>query len=307
MRLMPCIPTPRAPGRSGYAKRILTLGFVGALGLLTPLVSPSRPVQASEQAAIPLSQALDQLESALTSLEGSLPTQTSMPSTATASATPGVNSPASPKSILDRARQLYERRLYAATSSLLTEQFAHDPALAENPEALQLLGESLAEQGDLRGAKRSLSKLVESKPGDAQALLRLLALSTQLGADPQEKTWLSQLAAIPAANQPESAPYVRGKLLFLRGDAQAALPLLNTVAESSSFYHRARYLIGAAQIQLGKLDSAETVFKSLVDKPLPRRDDDLRVVESVCYKPSLLTWYGSRLTLRFAWPYLGLP
>ena len=276
---MPCIPTPRAPGRSGYAKRILTLSFVGALGLLTPLVSPSRPVQASEQAAIPLSQALDQLESALTSLEGSLPTQTSMPSTATASATPGVNSPASPKSILDRARQLYERRLYAATSSLLTEQFAHDPALAENPEALQLLGESLAEQGDLRGAKRSLSKLVESKPGDVQALLRLLALSTQLGTDPQEKTWLSQLAAIPAANQPESAPYVRGKLLFLRGDAQAALPLLNTVAESSSFYHRARYLIGAAQIQLGKLDSAETVFKSLVDKPLPRRDDDLRVVE----------------------------
>jgi hypothetical protein len=133
------------------------------LGLLTPLVSPTRPVQASEQAAIPLSQALDQLEAALTSLEGSLPTQTSMPSAATASATPGGNSPASPKSILDRARQLYERRLYAATSSLLTEQFAHDPALAENPEALQLLGESLAEQGDLRGAKRSLSKLVESQ------------------------------------------------------------------------------------------------------------------------------------------------
>ena len=58
---MPCIPPPRAPGPSGYTKRILTLGFVGVLGLLTPLASPTRPVQASEQAAIPLSQALDQL------------------------------------------------------------------------------------------------------------------------------------------------------------------------------------------------------------------------------------------------------
>ena len=262
------------------------------LGLLTPLLTASQPVLASEPAAIPLSQALDQLDAALTALESSLPTQATLAKPSESPQPPsGTTQPVpSPRSVIEQAQKLSERRLYGATASLLTEQLERLPQLSQDPDALLLLGEALLELGDLRGAKRYLSTLVEKRPSDGKGLLRLLALSTQLGADPQEKSWLGQLASIPPTSQPEAAPYVRGKLLFLRGDAQGAIQALGTVAESSSWFFRARYIVGAAQVQLGKLDAAEAAFKSLLEKPLPRRDDDLRVVE-LCHMALGRIWH----------------
>ncbi len=255
----------------------MTLGFVGVLGLLTPIWAPTPPALAGEQAAIPLSQALDQLETALTSLESAVPSQASPAAPSQPTAPASVAS--SPKDLIAEAQKLYERRLYGAAATLLGEQLARSTQLAQDPDALLLLGESLAELGDLRGAKSQLSTLIEKRPSDGRALIRLLSISTLLGSDPREKTWLAQLAALPAASQPEAAPYVRGKLLFLRGDAQGAIQALATVSESSSYHYRARYIVGAAHVQLGKLESAAAVFQALLDKPLPRRDDDLRVVE----------------------------
>ena len=253
------------------------MGFVGALGLLTPILGPSQSAVAADQAAIPLSQALDQLESAVTGLEGAIPTGTTPARSDEAKSQP--TQTRSPQRIIDDARTLYDRKLFAAASSLILEQRSLQPALADLPDALRLLADALTEQGDLRGAKAQLVALVSKKPSDGEALAKLVALSTQLGPDPQEKTWLSQLTALPPSSQPESAVYLRGKLLFLRGDAQGAIDALSAVPDSSAYFYRAHYVVGAAQVQVGKLDGALSTFTALADRPLPRRDDDLRIVE----------------------------
>ncbi len=200
MRRTPCIPPSRAVR---FSRRLLTLGFVGVLGLLTPIWAPTPPALAGEQAAIPLSQALDQLEAALTSLESAVPSQASPAAPSQPTTTASVAS--SPKDLIAEAQKLYERRLYGAAATLLGEQLARSTQLAQDPDALLLLGESLAELGDLRGAKSQLSTLIEKRPSDGRALIRLLSISTLLGSDPREKTWLAQLAALPAASQPEAA------------------------------------------------------------------------------------------------------
>lgn len=120
MRRTPCISSSQKPGLSGYTRRVLTLGFVGAIGLLTPLLGPSHSAVAADQAAVPLSQALDQLESAVTSLEGAIPTQ-AVPA-ASPDATASKAEARTPQRTIEQARTLYDRRLFAAASSLLQEQ-----------------------------------------------------------------------------------------------------------------------------------------------------------------------------------------
>lgn len=174
MRRTPCISSSRAPGLSGYTRRILTLGFVGAIGLLTPLLGPSQSAVAADQAAVPLSQALDQLESAVTGLEGAIPTQAA-PARSAAAKSSNVEARSS-QSILDEARALYDRKLFAAASSLLAEQ--GQALLTDNPDARRLQADALSAQGDLRGAKAQLVALLSKKPGDGDALTKLIALST---------------------------------------------------------------------------------------------------------------------------------
>lgn len=275
MRRTPCISSSQKPGVSGYTRRILTLGFVGAIGLLTPLLGPSHSAVAADQAAVPLSQALDQLESAVTSLEGAIPTQAAP--AASPDATASKAEARTPQRIIEQARTLYDRRLFAAASSLLQEQGS--AFFSEQKDAQRLLADALSEQGDLRGAKAQLVALLSKTPNDGDVLTKLIALSTQLDPDPQEKSWLAQLAALPPTSQPESAVYLRGKLLFLRGDAQGAIDALSAVPDSSAYFYRSHYVVGAAQVQTGKLDEALSTFTALAEKPLPRRDDDLRIVE----------------------------
>ena len=112
------------------------------------------------------------------------------------------------------AKQLHERRLFAAAASLLSETLVRSRELSQDADVLWLLGDSLSELGDLRGAKRYLGQFVDSHPTDGKAPTKLLALSSTLPADPMEKTWFGKLQAIPVASLPESANYVAGKLLF---------------------------------------------------------------------------------------------
>ena len=272
MRLTPCIPSLARPW---LRRRLLTLGFVGMFGLLLPQAAPSSAI-ATEQAAIPLPQALDQLDTALSSLESSVQAGQSTPAkTPPESAAPV----ATPQQMVGLAKQLHERRLFAAAASLLSETLVRSRELSQDADVLWLLGDSLSELGDLRGAKRYLGQFVDSHPTDGKALTKLLALSSTLPADPMEKTWLGKLQAIPVASLPESANYVAGKLLFLRGDLAGAQKSLEAVVETSPYFYRARYILGALAVQQQKLDGAETIFKSLSERPLPRRDDDVRVVE----------------------------
>lgn len=246
------------------------------LGFLAPQVS-SRRGTATEQAAIPLSQALDQLEAALQSLEGSLPTGNE--SSAKAKRSFSATEPQTPRQLFLSAQELLKRKLYAAAGTLVAEAMARSPEIENDPEAMFLLGDALSEQGDLRGAKRVLGRLVEKHPQDARTLVRILALSVQLPTDEDEKTWLAKLDAIPPQLRPESAAYAAGKLLFVRKDAVSAQKWLASVGETSPYFYRAQYILGALQVQMEKLDAALTVFKALTERPLARRDDDLRVVE----------------------------
>ena len=181
MRLTPCIPSLARPW---LRRRLLTLGFVGMFGLLLPQAAPSSAV-ATEQAAIPLPQALDQLDTALSSLESSVQAGQSTPAkTPPESAAPV----ATPQQMVGLAKQLHERRLFAAAASLLSETLVRSRELSQDADVLWLLGDSLSELGDLRGAKRYLGQFVDSHPTDGKALTKLLALSSTLPADPMEKT-----------------------------------------------------------------------------------------------------------------------
>lgn len=270
MLSLPCISLFRSVRCRG--RRLLTLGFVGAISLLSTQLSP-KPGAATEQAPVTLPQAIEQLDAALASLEMSL-----AKTPANAERQPG-GQPLSPRQLFTDGRELHKRKLYGAAATLLTESLARSLEPDFSPEALFLLGDSLAEQGEIRGAQRYWSQLVDSKSGDPRALLKLLALSAQLPENPSEKQWIVAWRALPPDRYPDEAAYIVGKLLFLRDDLAAAQQLLETVGPQSAFHVRARYVLAATLVQQKKLDAAETVFRAIVNGSLPRRDDDVRVRE----------------------------
>lgn len=256
-------------------RTVLTVSL--ALGGAALVLLPSAQAQAPQQGSIApsdLSRVLDEIESQLATLEGSLP-QAPLPS-AGAPAAPAVQLDVGQR--LRDARSLLSVNNHAAAASLLWD-VAEQPDSASQREAVFLLGEALLQQGELRTAQRVLRRVDPSQPPRAdEAALHLLDLAVRLNDDDRAPELLARLEKVGPQLAPRAA-YLRGKYLYAHGENAPARTALQSVPRDHALALRARYLIGAAWVAEGKLDEAETEFRAIVDRPLPVADDDRRTVE----------------------------
>jgi tetratricopeptide (TPR) repeat protein len=187
-----------------------------------------------------------------------------------------------PRRRLIEAQVAYGVGNYADASILLYDVVEHYPSSSAYHEAVFYLADSLYMKGDSLTARKYFNVIV-TQFGDAdtnygKSIERLLELSLRLQDDEGVPELLARLDRIPAARQLPSAPYVRGKFAYFRGQTDDAVRIFGTIDKGNPYYFQAQYFLGAAYIAKDELASAAKVYYDLlkVDAKDPKQR---RVVE----------------------------
>ncbi len=187
-----------------------------------------------------------------------------------------------PRRRLIEAQVAYGVGNYADASILLYDVVEHYPQSSSYHEAVFYLADSLYMKGDSLTARKYFNVVV-TQFGDAdsnygKSIERLLELSLRLQDDEGVPELLARLDRIPAARQLPSAPYVRGKFAYFRGQTDDAIRIFGTIDQGNRYYFQARYFLGASYIAKDELASAAKVYYDLL-LVAPRDPKQRRVVE----------------------------
>ncbi len=161
----------------------------------------------------------------------------------------------------------------------IVEKHANHPSWDE---ALYYLSESLYQKKDLVGSRRYFSQLVRDVGGKSKfyqhSLERLIELTLKFEGTNNADEWLRLLDQIPAGQQRESVPYVRGKYEFFRGNHDAAIGLFENISTKSRYYLQARYFLATTHIAKQELDPALKELMVL-SKVKPKNSDQGGIIE----------------------------
>ena len=187
-----------------------------------------------------------------------------------------------PRRRLIEAQVAYGVGNYADASILLYDVVEHYPQSSSYREAVFFLADALFMKGDSLTARKYFGVVVtqfgENDRNYGKSIERLLELSLRLQDDEGVPDLLARLERIPAARQLPSAPYVRAKFAYFRGQTDDAIKLFGNIPEGNEYYFQARYFLGAAYIAKDELASGAKVYYDLL-KVAPRDPKQRRVVE----------------------------
>lgn len=171
---------------------------------------------------------------------------------------------------------------YDDAAVMLYDYVAKYPTSRSYDEALYYLAESLFLKGDLYAARTYYVTLVRDVGSRSkfyqQGLERLIELSLKLRDDDDVQDWLDALDNVPAGQQRDSVPYVRGKHAYFSGSFDDAMVFFKKVKATSTYGFQARYFYAGAQLAKGDLVGALRTYQSLL-RARPRNDDEKKVVE----------------------------
>lgn len=159
------------------------------------------------------------------------------------------------------AQVFFDLRDYELASLLLTS-LVKDPQFKEDTKyftAIKLLGISLYNIGNYRGAQKQFELLLRSGVDEELAVSYLVEIAARLG----KKEKLERLAATGPSDTP-GLRYQRGKAYYLVGKYSEALEVLRQVPADSPDGMRARYVSGACLVALNRINDATRVFESMV-------------------------------------------
>jgi tetratricopeptide (TPR) repeat protein len=176
-----------------------------------------------------------------------------------------------PRRRLIEAQVAYGVGNYSDASILLYDVVEHYPSSSAYHEAVFYLADALYLKGDSLTARKYFNVIVTTF-GDAdtnygKSIERLLELSLKLQDDQGVPELLARLDRIPAARQLPSAPYVRGKFAYFRGQVDDAIKIFGAIDEGNPYYFQARYFLGAAYIAKDELASAAKVYYDMLKVP----------------------------------------
>ncbi len=202
---------------------------------------------------------------------------------------------ASPAELEQRAKSgilFYAMRDYPRASLILFS--AVDPPgvdadqLVRMPwygDAVLALAESLYQTGNYVPARTYFERVlrVPGHPEKDQAIQRLMELSGRMGDLEPVDRYYTQYLKLVGEQIPGDVRYLRGKVLLLGGRADAAIGELAKVPAGSSHDLRARYLIGAALVKQGKLDSALKTFTAVgkAQQLVAKQDKEVRELANI--------------------------
>ncbi len=148
--------------------------------------------------------------------------------------------------------------------------------------ALYYLAESLFLKGDFYASRTYFTTLVTDVGPRSkfyqQGLERLIELSLKLRDDSNTQQWLDALDKVPAAQQRDSVPYVRGKHAYFSGKYDESIPFFDKVPKDSKYWFQAHYFLAAAHVAKRDFVPAIRVYEEILDAPA-KDADAKKVVE----------------------------
>ena len=187
------------------------------------------------------------------------------------------------------AEVAYETGNYEDASLLLFDIVEKHKGYRRYRQAVFYLADSLFQKRDYITAREGFRRLVyERGPEDvlyARALERLLEMSLALKDDTDVPDVLTRLGRIPEGQQLPSAPYIRGKYEYFRGNHDTAITSLELIPRSSQYYIRARYFLGGSHVAKAydasrdnliapeSLAAAAKIFHELVQESAKTKND----------------------------------
>ncbi len=171
---------------------------------------------------------------------------------------------------------------YDDASIMLYDFVAKYPSSPSYDMALYYLAESLFLKGDYYASRTYFVKLVTDVGPRLkfyqQGLERLIELSLKLRDDANVQTWLDALDKVPAAQQRDSVPYVRGKHAYFSGKYDEAIPFFEKVPKDSKYWFQARYFLAGTHVAKHDLVPAIRAYQQILDAPA-KDADAKKVVE----------------------------
>jgi TolA-binding protein len=180
------------------------------------------------------------------------------------------------------AKVAYGTGSYADASILLYDVVERFPRSSSWREAVFLLADSLFMKGDHLTSRDNFRKVVndfgDADPNYQTSIERLLELSLKLKDDDGVPDLLARIDRIPESKRSASAPYVRGKYAYFKGDHDAALRAFEAIPSTSPYYFQARYFLGATYVAKEELALAAKVYADLLKVPV-KTPQETRIVE----------------------------
>jgi TolA-binding protein len=183
---------------------------------------------------------------------------------------------------LVEAQVAYGMGNYADASILLYDVVDRFPNSPSWRDAVFYLADALFMKGDYLTAREDFKKVVydfgEGDPNYQKSLERLLELSLKLKDDEGVPDLLARIDRIPEGRRSPSAPYVRGKYAYFKGDLDTAIKTFGPIPVDSTYYFQSHYFLGAAYVQKGDLPTAAKVFGDLLKVPV-KDEKQARIAE----------------------------
>jgi len=211
------------------------------------------------------------------------------------------------RQLIDAQGLLGLGRTDEATTLLLgvIARWPHAPAAHD---AAFLLGDALFSLRDFLSARRYFEEATAHFTGtkrEQRALGRLVEIALRTGDFEHCDRYLALLARVGDAAPDPSVAYVRGKLLYYRDNLDAATTIFASIAPTSTYGWRARYLMGAIFIKRGDLAGATGAYEGLLQTAAP--DDDAREIQDLARLALGRLSYQQGQLGRAAAYYEGLP
>jgi tetratricopeptide (TPR) repeat protein len=163
-----------------------------------------------------------------------------------------------------------------AAAVMLYEFVEDHPQSRSYDAALFYLAEALFQRDDHLTSRERFTELMQrigpSSRFYQQALERLVELSLALRDDTDVERWLAALDRVPPAQLRPSVHYVRGKYAYSRDRFQDAVQHFAQVPLDTDYFFQARYFMGVCYVALGSLQNAEAVYRDVVTREPPRKD-----------------------------------
>ena len=177
------------------------------------------------------------------------------------------------------AETLYSLKNYNGAATICLDVIEKYPQSRAYDDAINLLGESLFQDGDYLSARRYFEMAIKKNTGskkEQEALQRLVELALRTNDFEKVEDHLDRLSKIPASQLEPSVPYVRGKYLSSRDKLDDALVAFANVMPTSPYYLQARYFVATIQVKRGDLPTAATSFDDVL-KLQPKNDNDKEI------------------------------
>ncbi len=149
-------------------------------------------------------------------------------------------------------------------------------------EATYLLAESLYETGDHVVAQQYYEKLLAKNEitGERRgvAVVQLIEIADLLEDRPLLDKYVEMYNKLPPEEQPSDGSYTIGRAYYRRGDLKRAKDYFSMVREGQPGYQKSRYFLGAILVKQGKPQDALPVFETVIETT-PANEEDQRLVD----------------------------